>query len=152
MKIKKSETDSRRRLFFFRDHYVFTTLSQIYLGRSHLCKSLILANLGRRKKGLRNTGINVKKEGAKTDPLETPFSRRRSLLCLLSLVVRVKFWFLTSFMIILNMFLSDRSLSSLQIRPRCQVVSYAAVRLTNMALAFFLASKESSMFQISRTT
>ena len=26
--------------FFFRDHYVFTTLSQIYLGRGHLCKSL----------------------------------------------------------------------------------------------------------------
>ena len=56
MKIKKSETDSRRKLFF-RDHYVFTTLSQIYLGRSHLCKWLLLANLGRRKKGLRNTDL-----------------------------------------------------------------------------------------------
>ena len=42
--------------FFFKDHYVFITLTQIYLGCSHLCKSLFLANLGSRK-GLRNTGL-----------------------------------------------------------------------------------------------
>ena len=44
--------------FFLRDHYVFSTLSQIYLGRSHVCKSLFLAILVRRKKGLRNTDVN----------------------------------------------------------------------------------------------
>ena len=47
------------------------------------------------------------------------------------------------------MCLSERSLSSLQVRPRCQTVSQAAVRSTNMAPAFFLASKESSMFFLS---
>ena len=43
---------------FFRDHYGFTPLSQIYLGRSHVCKSLFLAILGSRKKSLRNTDLN----------------------------------------------------------------------------------------------
>ena len=53
--MKKLESED----FFFRDHYVFTTLTQIYLGHSHLCKSLFLAILGRRKKGLRNIGLRA---------------------------------------------------------------------------------------------
>ena len=51
----------------------------------------------------------------------------------------------TSFMIILTMCLSGRSLSNLHVRPRCQTVSYAAVRLANTTPAFFSASKKSSM-------
>ena len=54
-------------------------------------------------------------------------------------------------MIIRIMFLFGRSLSSLQVRPPCQTVSYAAVRSTNTAPAFFFASKESSMFCVSKT-
>ena len=45
-------------VFFWGGHYVFTTLSEIYLGRSHVRKSLFLAILGRRKKSLRNTALN----------------------------------------------------------------------------------------------
>ena len=85
---------------------------------------------------------------AKTDPWGTLFLRRSSLLCLLSPVVRVKLRFQTSSMIILTMCLSGISLSSMQVRPRCQTVSYAAVRLTNTAPAFFLASKEFLMFWV----
>ena len=48
--------------------------------------------------------------------------------------------------------LSGRSLSSLQVRSRCQTVSYAAVRSTNTAPAFFFALKESSMFCVGKTT
>ena len=33
-------------------------LNQIYLGRSHICRSLFLPILGRRKKGLRNAGLD----------------------------------------------------------------------------------------------
>ena len=34
----------------------------MYLGRSHLCKSLFVAILGRRKKSLRNTALDAEKK------------------------------------------------------------------------------------------
>ena len=55
---KRYQIQGEDLFFFFRKHYVFTTLSQIYLGRRHLCKSLFLAILGLRKKALRNTALN----------------------------------------------------------------------------------------------
>ena len=61
--------------------------------------------------------------GAKTDLCGAPFFWRRSLLGLLSPVVRVKLLFRTSSMIIRTVCLSSRSLSSLQVRPRCQQLS-----------------------------
>ena len=60
--------------------------------------------------------------GVKLDRSLT-FLRRRSLLCLLSPVIRVKLRFRTSSIIILTMCLSGSSLSSLQVRPWCQTVS-----------------------------
>ena len=50
------------------------------------------------------------------------------------------------------MCLSGRSLSSLQVKSRCQKVSEVTVRLTITTPAFFLASKESLMFWVSRRT
>ena len=79
----------------------------------------------------------LKSRAAKTDPCKTPFFRFRSLLGLLSPVVKVKFLFRTGSLIIWTMCLSARSLRSLQVRLRCQTVSYAAVRSTNTAPAFF---------------
>ena len=96
--------------------------------------------------------INVEKEEAKTDPRGTPFFRLHNLLCLLSPVVRVAFWFWTSCMIILTMCLSGAKPHQLASKPRCQTPSYAAVKFTNKAPAFFLASKKSLMFCESRTT
>ena len=94
----------------------------------------------------------LKRRGAKIDPCRRPFFRRWILLGLLSPVVRVELLFRTSSMIIWIMCLSGRSLSSLQMRPRCQTVSQAAVRSTNTARAFFFASKKSLMFCVSKTT
>ena len=94
----------------------------------------------------------LKRRGAKTDPCGKPFFRHQSLLGLLSSVVRMKLLFRTSSMIIRVMCLSGRSLSSLQVRPRCQTVSSAAVRSINTAPAFFFASNEFSMFCVSKTT
>ena len=37
-------------------------LTQIYLGRSHICRSLFLAILGRRKKGLRSAALASQNE------------------------------------------------------------------------------------------
>ena len=87
----------------------------------------------------------------KTNTWETPFLRRRNLLCLLSSVVRLKLLFRISSEMIRTMCLFGRSLSSLQVRLRWQTVPYAAVRSTNTAPAFFLASKESSIFCVSKT-
>ena len=61
----------------------------------------------------------LKRRGAKIDLCETPFFRRRSQLDLLSPVVKMKLLFRTSSIIIQTMCLSGRSLSSLQVRPRC---------------------------------
>ena len=52
-------------------------------------------------------------------------------------------------MIILTMCLSGRKLSILQVRPRCQTVSYAAVRLTNTTPAFFFSASKESSFCVS---
>ena len=44
-------------------HYNFIlfqyALTQIYLGRSHICRLLFSVILGRRKKGLRNADVNL---------------------------------------------------------------------------------------------
>ena len=101
--------------------------------------------------GMNPTSTNYEADALTTTPSRR-FFRRRNLLRLLSPVVRVKLLFRTSSMITRTMCLSGRNLSSLQVRPQCQTVSYAAVRSTNTAPAFFLASKESSMFCVSRTT
>ena len=90
--------------------------------------------------------MDVEKVRSQDRSLRNALFRRRNLLCLLSRVVRVKLRFWTSFMIILirqkaETSESGRSLSSLQVRPRCQKMSYIAVRLTNTTAAFFLASK-----------
>ena len=63
----------------------------------------------------------------------------------------MKLLFRISSKIIRTMCLYGRHLSSLQVRLRCQTVSQAAVRPTNTAQAFFLASKESSIFCMSNT-
>ena len=65
----------------------------------------------------------LKRRGAKTDPCWRPFFRRRSLLGLLSPVVRAKLLFRISSIIIWTMCFSGTSLSCLQVRPRCQTVS-----------------------------
>ena len=65
----------------------------------------------------------LKRRGAKTDPCGRPFRKRRNLLRLLSPMERVKLLFRISSIIIWIMCLSGTSLSSLQVRPRCQTVS-----------------------------
>ena len=61
----------------------------------------------------------LKRRGAKTDPCEMPFLRRRNLLRLLLPVVRVKLRLPTSSMITRTMCLSGNDRSDLQVRPRC---------------------------------
>ena len=75
------------------------------------------------RRDLESRSYMFKRRGAKIDVCGTPFLSRRSLLGLLSPMVRIEFLFRTSSMIIRTMCLSGRSLSSLQVRPRCHTVS-----------------------------
>ena len=54
-------------------------LTQIYLGRSHICRSLFLAILGRRKKGLRNAVLTQHKIACLTFYLLAALAARRHL-------------------------------------------------------------------------
>ena len=67
--------------------------------------------------------VDVKKEGARTDPCGTPFFRRRNLLCAPLPVVRVKLRLRTSSIIKERICLSGSVRKSLQVRPRCHTVS-----------------------------
>ena len=59
----------------------------------------------------------------------------------------MKLWFRTSFMIILIVFLSEKSLTSLQVRSQCQAV-ISSCKSKNKATSIFLASKIFSIIKI----
>ena len=82
----------------------------------------------------------LKRRGGNTNPCGTPFFRRRSLLGLLSLMVRVKLLFRTSSMIIRTMCLSGTSLSSFQARPLVpdSVISNCQIDKHGTNLLFYL--------------
>jgi len=93
--------------------------------------------------------IDIEGKGCQKRSLLDAFLRRRNLLLLPFPVMRVKLHLPTISMIMRTMCLSG---SSLQVRPQCHTVSQAAARLTNIAPAFFLAEKLSSMSCVIRVT
>ena len=95
----------------------------------------------------------LKRRGAKIDPCKTPFFRHQSLLGLLLLEVRVKLLFQINYGTCYGTSYgsSEPCAYPAEISAACRQCYKAAVRSTNMAPAFF-ASKESSMFCVSKTT
>ena len=87
--------------------------------------------------------------GASMEPWGTPFLRRRSLLCWLSLVWRVKLQLVSISIMKPTMCQSGIVCRSLRWSPRSQTVSYATVR-SRMIPAFSPCWKEPSMSWVRR--
>ena len=72
--------------------------------------------------------------GVRTNPCRTPLLSRRNLLRLPLPAVRMKLRLPTISIITRTMCLSGSNRSSLQVRPRCHAVLYAALGSTKLAL------------------
>ena len=96
--------------------------------------------------------VGVEEQGASTEPWGTPFLSCLGLLRWPSLMWRVNLRFLSISIMKLTMCRSGISCRSLRWRPRCQTVSYAAVRSSRTTPAFYPTWKVSSMSWVRRVT